>query len=346
MRRIAVILAVLTLVLSGLLAFRLRVQQAELQGPSGGSGEIEGTEVNLASRISARVEKVSVQKGASVKKGELLLALDCAEPRAQHHDAEARVASARAQAKAALASADAARTQQVAASQTITASKAQAEALAAQRDATRRQADRLEAVGDDVAFSNRDQLRFSVLGLEHQLAAAQASSAVSGEHAKGATAQARAAIAQAEAADATIGAAEAALERAQLLIAECEVRAPRDALVEDVPFELGELVSPGATLVKLVDLAEVKATFYLPNAELAAVRTGAKAIVIADAWPELRFEGKVRTVALKAEFTPRNIQTRTDRDRLVYPVEVVVPNPDGKLRAGMPVQVQLPGTGR
>jgi HlyD family secretion protein len=54
----------------------------------------------------------------------------------------------------------------------------------------------------------------------------------------------------------------------------------------------------------------------------------------------------VHSVAARAEFTPRNIQTRTDRDRLVYPVEVRVANPEGKLRPGMPVQVTLPGTGR
>ncbi len=90
----------------------------------------------------------------------------------------------------------------------------------------------------------------------------------------------------------------------------------------------------------------MKATFYLPNAEVGAVKPGARAEVVADAFPGERFEGKVRTVALEAEFTPRNIQTRTDRDRLVYPVEVVVVNRDGKLRAGMPVQVTLPGTGK
>jgi HlyD family secretion protein len=90
----------------------------------------------------------------------------------------------------------------------------------------------------------------------------------------------------------------------------------------------------------------VKATFYLPNAEVGAVRPGARAVVVADAFPGERFEGTVRTVALEAEFTPRNIQTRTDRDRLVYPVEVTVRNRDGKLRAGMPVQVTLEGTGR
>jgi HlyD family secretion protein len=105
-------------------------------------------------------------------------------------------------------------------------------------------------------------------------------------------------------------------------------------------------VSPGAVLVRLVDLSEPKATFYLPNAEVGAVRAGAPAQVVADAWPGKTFEGTVRTVSLEAEFTPRNIQTRTDRDRLVYPVEVTVKDPEHRLRDGMPVQVTIPGTGR
>ena len=91
---------------------------------------------------------------------------------------------------------------------------------------------------------------------------------------------------------------------------------------------------------------EVKATFYLPNAEVAVARPGAPAEVFADAFPGETFRGTIRTVAARAEFTPRNIQTRTDRDRLVYPVEVALANPDCKLRPGMPVTVQLPGTSR
>jgi HlyD family secretion protein len=99
-------------------------------------------------------------------------------------------------------------------------------------------------------------------------------------------------------------------------------------------------------LVRLVDLSEPKATFYLPNAEVGAVKPGVAAVVVADAWPGRTFAGTVRTVSLEAEFTPRNIQTRTDRDRLVYPVEVTVQDPEHRLRAGMPVQVTIPGTGR
>jgi len=117
-------------------------------------------------------------------------------------------------------------------------------------------------------------------------------------------------------------------------------------VVQTLPHEAGELVSPGAVLVRLVDLSLVKATFYLPNAEVGVVKPGARAEVVADAYPGEVFEGTVRTVYLEAEFTPRNIQTRTDRDRLVYPIEVTVANRGGKLRAGMPVQVTLPGTGK
>ena len=98
--------------------------------------------------------------------------------------------------------------------------------------------------------------------------------------------------------------------------------------------------------MRLLDLSEVRATFYLPNAELAAVKLGAPALAVADAFPGEEFSGQVSTVAFKAEFTPRNIQTRSDRDRLVYPVEIVLANRAGRLRAGMPVQVTLPGTER
>ncbi len=129
--------------------------------------------------------------------------------------------------------------------------------------------------------------------------------------------------------------------RARLLVDECDVRAPRDAEVSKLPHEQGELVQPSTTLVRLVDLSEVTATFYLPNAEIGAVKPGGRAKVVADAWPGEVFEGTVKTVYLEAAFTPRNIQTRTDRDRLVYPIEVAVTNRDGKLRDGMPVQVTL-----
>ena len=342
MRRKAIVFGVVVLVLGGLVALRLRAQAVARDAPPGGSGEIEGTEVNLSARITARVESLAVREGQVVKAGDLLVKLDCSDQEAALREAEARLVAARAQAAAASATVDVSRRSQEAAAAGRAAARAQAEALAAQRDAAGRRAQRLESLTDDVSLEARDQSRAGADVLSRQVDAAEAQALASAEQARAAENAIRASGAQAAAAEAGIKASEEAATRARLLAAECEVKAPRDGLVDDLPHEPGELVAAGQSLARLVDLSEVKAIFYLPNAELAAARPGGRALVVADAWPGQTFEGTVSTVSAEAEFTPRNIQTRSDRDRLVYPIEVRLPNPAGKLRPGMPVQVTLP----
>ena len=78
MRRLAIGLVALVLVLTALLVARIRRQAAAESGPAGGSGEIEGIEVNLSARIAARVVAWHAREGEAVKKGALLLTLDCA----------------------------------------------------------------------------------------------------------------------------------------------------------------------------------------------------------------------------------------------------------------------------
>ncbi len=346
MRRVALAFAALVILLGALISVRLWTQARALAAPSGGSGEVEGTIVDLSSRVGARILELKVREGQAVKAGDLLVTLDCADPVAQQAEARARLAAARAQAAAAGASRESATRTRAAAAATRDAAAASAEALAAQRDAAERQAKRLEGLTADVAAATVDQTQAAATGLARQADAARAQAAAGDAQARAAEVAIRAAGAQAEAAEAQVKAAEAQVARLDLLVGECEVRAPRAAEVGKLPHEAGELVSPGATLVRLVDLSAPKATFYLPNAEVGAVKPGARAEVRADAFPGEVFEGTVRTVSLEAAFTPRNIQTRTDRDRLVYPVEVSLQNRDGKLRAGMPVQVSIPGTGK
>jgi HlyD family secretion protein len=67
-------------------------------------------------------------------------------------------------------------------------------------------------------------------------------------------------------------------------------------------------------------------------------------IAIADAYPTETFRGEIASISPKAEFMPRNVQTREDRDRLVYAVKARFLNQDKKLRPGMPVEVSIPGT--
>jgi HlyD family secretion protein len=346
MRRVALAFAALVILLGALISLRLWTQARALAAPAGGSGEVEGTIVDLSSRVGARILELKVREGQAVKAGDLLVTLDCADPAAQQAEARARLAAARAQAAAAGASRESATRTRAAAAASRDAAAASAEALAAQRDAAERQAKRLEGLTADVAAATVDQTQAAATGLARQADAARAQAAAGEAQARAAEVAIRAAGAQAEAAEAQVKAAEAQLARLDLLVGECEVRAPRAAEVGKLPHEAGELVSPGATLVRLVDLSAPTATFYLPNAEVGAVKPGARAEVVADAFPGETFEGTVRTVSLEAAFTPRNIQTRTDRDRLVYPVEVALQNRDGKLRAGMPVQVKILGTGK
>jgi HlyD family secretion protein len=346
MRRVVIALAGFTVVLATLISLKVWLQARALAAPSGGSGQIEAVVVDLSSRVGARVVEVKVREGQAVKAGDLLVRLDCSDPEAMLAEAEARLASARAQAAAADAQKKSATGSKLAARASQSAAGAQSASLVSQRDAAERQARRIASTPESVSEAAIDQTQAAAQGLQHQAEAASAQAVASEAQARAAEAGVGAAEAQARAAAAQVKAAEASVARSRLLAGECELRAPRDAEVGKLPHEAGELVSPGAVLVRLVDLSEPKATFYLPNAEVGAIKPGAAAVVVADAWPGKTFAGTVRTVSLEAEFTPRNIQTRSDRDRLVYPVEVTVHDPERKLRAGMPVQVTIPGTGR
>jgi len=280
--------------------------------------------------------------GRPVMAGAVLVELDCADQGAALAESEARLASAKAQAAAAVANVDASRSSREAAAASEAAAKAQAEGLAAQRDVARREAARLDSLPEDVSVSARDRARGGAVQLTAQAAAAEAQARASAEQSRAASLAIQASSAQAISSAAGVQASGEAARRIRLLADECVLRAPRDAMLDDLPHEVGELVAAGQPLARLVDISEVKATFYLPNAEIGAARPGGKATVVADAFPDRKFEGTIASVSAKAEFTPRNIQTRSDRDRLVYPVEVRVMNPEGLLRPGMPVQVTLP----
>jgi HlyD family secretion protein len=337
---------ILLLLPAGLVGFKMWQQDAALHGPAGGSAVVEGTEITLSARIAARVATVAVHEGDSVKAGQILVTLDCADTEAILAEGRAKLEAARAQAAAAQAQAMAASRGAAASKAVAGGGKAQAAAIAAQRDAAARQAARVDAQREDIAGAQVDQAKTGADALSHQAEAAAATASASALQAQMTSSQADAAQAAADAANLAVQAGEASLKRAELLAQECVVTAPRDGLIQTLPWEVGELVPLGGALVKLVDITEVTATFYLPNAELAIAKPGIEATVEADAWPETTFKGTVRSVAPEAEFTPRNIQTRTDRDRLVYPIEIAIPNPEGKLRPGMPVQVMLPGTDR
>lgn len=348
LKRVVVIVLLLVVGLSVGLTYRLRMLDAYRSAPVGGSGSIEGTEVRITARIPARIARIAVKEGDRVRAGQLLVELECDEPNAVLAQARAQLAQAQANASAALAQVRVAAGSATVAQRSVLAVAAESLAAAATEAESTKQAERVRSLHERGAISSAqlDQVETAQTTAAQRAAAVKANQAAAAARVDVAWQGKAAAAAQADAAREAIEAARAAVTRAETQVEECRLVAPLDAIVETRAYEPGEVVLPGANVLTLVDLTEVEATFYLPNAELAAAAPGKAVTVVADAYPGVRFKGVMSHVATKAEFTPKNVQTREDRDRLVYAVLVKLPNPGGQLRSGMPVEVQIDGTAK
>jgi len=130
---------------------------------------------------------------------------------------------------------------------------------------------------------------------------------------------------------------------AALRVSWCDIDAPIAGTVLATYREANELVSPGAKLLTLADLREVWAVVYVPQPLLAKLSPGMEVLALLPEAPGARLQGRIAHINDEAEFTPKNVQTRQERTRLVFGVKVVFPNPDRLLKPGMTVEVRLPG---
>jgi multidrug resistance efflux pump len=143
------------------------------------------------------------------------------------------------------------------------------------------------------------------------------------------------------AAEAQVGQAQAALDK---LLAEQEkltIVAPVGGLVLELSIHEGELAAPGATILTLGDLDQVTHTVYVPEDQLGQVNVGQEVEVEVDSFPDQVFTGTVVAVATEAEFTPRNVQTQEERVNMVFAVDVTIPNPNHKLKPGVPADATI-----
>jgi len=119
------------------------------------------------------------------------------------------------------------------------------------------------------------------------------------------------------------------------------ISSPLDGVVISKLASEGEIVGAGAPILILADLRTVWIRLYVPLPRLGEIKTGQRAEVTTDALPGRTFTGTVTEIAQQAEFTPRNIQTREERVKLVFAVKITLPNPDGVLKPGMPADAAI-----
>jgi HlyD family secretion protein len=154
--------------------------------------------------------------------------------------------------------------------------------------------------------------------------------------ARDAVEQAKAGMEQAQAA---VTEAEAQLTLLDLQIDKLTVTAPADGIVLTRSIQPGEVIQAGLTAMTIAKLDILKVTVYISEDRYGEVKLGDSATLSVDSFPDETFSATVTRIADQAEYTPRNVQTKEERQTTVYAVELSVENLDGKLKPGMPVDV-------
>ena len=277
-----------------------------------GNGRIEAREIDLATKLPGRVEKIMVDEGDFVRIGEPLAQIQTDVLNAQHDEAQAQSR----QAVTVVASAEA----QVGARQSDTAA---AQAMVALRtselDAAQRRFARTETLAKDGSLSLQelDDARASLHGAEAAATAAQA-------QVDAAQAATKAAQAQVASAGSGVTASEAAIARIEADIVDSLLKSVCEGRVQYRVAQPGEVLGAGGTVLNLVDLNDVYLTFFLPDAVAGRVALGTEVHLVLDAAPQYVIPATVSFVATVAQFTPKTVETATERQKLMFRVKAQI----------------------
>lgn len=246
------------------------------------NGRIEATQVDISAKYAGRLADISVEEGSSVKVGQVLGRVVSAEYEAELKAAQSEVERA----KQALA---------------------QAEAEIASRQSSFEFAKTDLERGDDlvkrgvITQKDFDQRRRNF---------------------ESADASVKATTAQRDQAQFAIKKAEAEVERIQSVLHDLVLVSPRNGRVQYLLLRSGEMVAAGAPVLTVLDLTDVYMTIFLPADDAAKLEIGSEARIVFDAKPDLVVPATVSFVAADAQFTPKSVETKDEREKLMFRVKL------------------------
>ena len=279
------------------------------EGFASGNGRIEATEVDVATKLAGRIASIEVDEGDFVEPEQILARMDTQALEAQLQQARAQVRQAQNAEHTALAQVALRESEKVSAIAVVR--QRQAELDAAQkrhaRSATlvKRNALPQQTLDDDLA----------------RLQSAQAALAAANAQVLSADAGISAAQAQVEEARSAVEAAQAGVDRLQADIDDSLLKAPRAGRVQYRVTQPGEVLGAGGKLLNLVDLTDVYMTFFLPERQAGRVALGSEVRLVIDAAPQYVIPAKVSYVASVAQFTPKTVETASEREKLMFRVK-------------------------
>jgi HlyD family secretion protein len=287
------------------------------------SGHVEATEVIVSTKVPGIIESLSVDEGSVVTAGQELARIDTT-------DTRIALAGARAE----RAQADAELRLRLAGSRVEDVREAQAQVVRARADleGAQKDLDRMEGLlasgsgttkARDDARTRRDVARAALDAAKERLQRLEAGFRRE----------------EIEAARARVQAADAGIEQLEQQLKDAVILSPLAGVVTEKLSDRGELAARGTGIVVVTDLPNAWLNAYVSEPDLARLRLGQEAVVVTDDGQSRK--GRVSFVASQAEFTPKNVQTRQERVRLVYRIKVAVENADGLFKPGMPATARL-----
>jgi len=275
------------------------------------TGTLEATEIRVSSQVSGVVWDVRIEEGSRVDAGDTIAVIDSTDWNYQWRQAEANLRAAEAQLRLAVEGPRQEDLRQAeAAYENAHNDLRRMEELYRSHTVTEKQFEDART-RYTVAEQTLEKLRKGSRSEELQLARARRDQA----------------------------AAQAASMHKKL--EDCVLLAPARGTMINRLVEPGEFVGPGTAVAVLADLESLELKVYVPEKTVPKLRLGMGADIRIDAFEDRSFPGKVVYISPQAEFTPKNIQTKEERTKLVFAVKIAVANPDGILKSGIPADVTL-----
>ena len=285
--RFSYILAVLVVIgaaSAGYIFWQQHQSDAALDGFAVANGRIEVERVAVATKYAGRVAEILVDEGDFVTQGAVIARMDTAELQAEIAEAKAGQRQAE---------------QQI----------GQAQAEIGIREADLKLA--------EIELVRANTLQTKNAGSVAEVDRRRAQRDVAAASLKGA-------VAGVEDAKAATLAAEARVQRLQAILADMDLKAPTDGRVEYRLVKAGEVLAAGGQVATLLDLADVHMVVFFPTSVAGRVGLGSEARIVLDAAPDFVIPAKVSFVAAEAQFTPKFVETQTERDKLTYRIKVAI----------------------
>jgi HlyD family secretion protein len=275
-------------------------------GFASGNGRIEATEIDVASKLAGRILTISVDEGDFVKPEQVIATMDTQVLQAQIKQAEAQVRQAENAVLTAQAVVEQRENEKNAAEAGV--NQRIAELTAAQKRYSRTH----QLIADNaVALQQLDD----DLAVQQSKEAALASARAQVWSAKAAIIAAKSQVIEAES---TVEAVKANVERLEADIIDSQLKTDRQARVQYRVAQPGEVLAAGGKVLNLVDLNDVYMTFFLPTAQAGRVAIDSDVRLILDAAPQYVIPAKVSYVASVAQFTPKTVETSSEREKLMF----------------------------